>query len=162
MTEIEFASDGHRGLSAYQGLAKWAGIPLEAVVDAAEKDQLGELVERRQRIRPRSGAEALRHLERVRYAPGAKPRSPHAAIGELRPEVHMGNRGPRARATPRPRCPAMPRRDPRQTNLSVALMAAKVNRRARCDRRMRNAATAIEWVCAIDIDDEDLGTVTEV
>jgi len=41
-------------------------------------------------------------------------------------------------------------------------MAAKVNRRARCDRRMRNAATAIEWVCAIDIDDEDLGTVTEV
>jgi hypothetical protein len=57
---------------------------MDTVVDYARGDRLGELVESRQFTRPLSGTEALRRIEEKRHAPGTKPRSPHAALGELR------------------------------------------------------------------------------
>jgi hypothetical protein len=81
--EVEYAS-ASRGLNAYESLAKWAGVPLEVVVERAQEGRLGELVETRSHMRPLSGAEALRHIESVRREPGSPPKSPHAALGELR------------------------------------------------------------------------------
>jgi hypothetical protein len=40
------------------------------------------------------------------------------------------------------------------------VMAAKVKRCGRCNRRLRGAA--VEWVCDISLDDDGLGAVTEV
>ncbi|MCV7090207.1 hypothetical protein [Mycobacterium interjectum] len=80
----EFASGDRSVSSAYRGLARWAGASLEAVVEHAEAGRLGELIEARSLTRPISGSEALRQLERRRYVPGEKPRSPAALLGELR------------------------------------------------------------------------------
>jgi hypothetical protein len=83
--KTEYASTDRRGVSsAYEGLARWAGVSLATVVDYAREDRLGELVESRQYIRPMSGAEALRRLDEKRHAPGDKPRTPATLLGELR------------------------------------------------------------------------------
>lgn len=79
--DVEFASTS-RALTAYQGLAKWAGVPLQTVADHARDGRLGELVETRQHTRPLSGREALRRIEEKRNAPTAK--SGARALGELR------------------------------------------------------------------------------
>ena len=84
MTEIEYASATRSGLSAYAGLARWSGLPLEDVIEAAREDRLGPLVESRQFARPLSCADALRRLREKRYAPGEVPKSPAELVGELR------------------------------------------------------------------------------
>ncbi len=80
--QTEYANGDQRGFSAYEGLARHAGVPLATVVEYAEQGRLGDLVE--SRSRPLSGDEALRRINEKRHAPGIKPRSPHAALGELR------------------------------------------------------------------------------
>lgn len=80
----EFAGASRTAAAAYMGLAQWAGTSLANVVEHAEAGRLGELVEARSLTRPVSGAEALRVLERKRYPPGDRPKSPSALIGELR------------------------------------------------------------------------------
>ena len=84
MTETEYASAGRGGLTAYQGLARWAGVSLETVVEHAEDGRLGTLIESRQHVRPLSGREALRRLSEKRYAPGTGPKSADELVGELR------------------------------------------------------------------------------
>jgi len=81
MTSVEYASAARPVGSAYEGLARWAGVPLETVLDYARDDRLGQLVERRQYVRPLSGAEALRRLDELKYAPGSNPR---LLLGEMR------------------------------------------------------------------------------
>jgi hypothetical protein len=80
----EYASADQRGLSAYEGLAKQAGVTLETVVEHAEAGRLGELIESRTYRRPLSGVEALRRTNEKRHAPGTRPKSGAAALGELR------------------------------------------------------------------------------
>ena len=83
--QTEFANGEQRGSTAFEGLARHAGVPLATVVEYAEQGRLGELVERRSYTRPLSGADAHRRINEKRSAPGTKPpRSPHAALGELR------------------------------------------------------------------------------
>lgn len=91
-TDIEFASSD-RGLGGpYRSLAERTGRPLREIVELAQQDRLGELfgsngrllVEKRSHATPLSGRDALRRIEGLRYAPGTKPRSPAALLGELR------------------------------------------------------------------------------
>jgi hypothetical protein len=82
--ETEYANADGRGLSAYEGLARHAGVAMSTVVEYAEQGRLGELVERRAYTRRLSGAEALRQINAAKYAPGTKPKSGAEAIGELR------------------------------------------------------------------------------
>jgi hypothetical protein len=85
-SKTEFASTGHRGItSPFQGLARWAGVPLDTVAEYARDGRLAELVETRQYTRPLSGAEAMRRIEENRGGPGsAQPKSGARALGELR------------------------------------------------------------------------------
>jgi hypothetical protein len=83
MPTTEYANT-RRGSSAYQGLARWAGVSLQTVAQAAAENRLAAFIESRQHIRPLRGPEAFRRLEETRHPPGAKQRSPYQALGELR------------------------------------------------------------------------------
>jgi hypothetical protein len=80
----EFASGCRSIASAYQSLAQWAGVPLDTVVEHAQRNALNELIETRELSGPVKGSTALRRILEMRYAPGQKPPTPAERIGELR------------------------------------------------------------------------------